>query len=238
MASRKLPAFQFYPGDWMKDPALRACSCPSRGLWIDMICLMHESPVRGHLVLPTGIPLTNIQLSRIVGLSQEETVEYLTELEMAGVLSIGPVEEYVCKRMVRDEAKREALSEAGRRGGLTTQGKPKGGSSSSPSPSSSPSIEISVSEAYTLMKDTEVIDVWRAIPKTRQRQRAVVCKAIRDSIDRGASREKLAERVTAYYESPEGLGGFHRGPARWFNEDGQEEPDEAWHGRGEDTEKF
>jgi len=48
----KLPSFQFYPGDWMKDPALRSVSLAARGLYIDLLCLMWECPERG--VLKTG----------------------------------------------------------------------------------------------------------------------------------------------------------------------------------------
>ena len=33
----KLPAFQFYPGDWRKDPNLCRCSHAAKGVWIDMI---------------------------------------------------------------------------------------------------------------------------------------------------------------------------------------------------------
>ncbi len=43
----KLPSFQFYPGDWMKDPALRSVSLEARGLWMDMLCLLFESVRRG-----------------------------------------------------------------------------------------------------------------------------------------------------------------------------------------------
>ena len=40
---KKAPAFQFYPGDWLRDPGIRACPLTSRGLWIEMICLMSDS---------------------------------------------------------------------------------------------------------------------------------------------------------------------------------------------------
>ncbi len=43
----KLPSFQFYPGDWMKDPSLRSVSLEARGLWMDMLCLLFESVRRG-----------------------------------------------------------------------------------------------------------------------------------------------------------------------------------------------
>lgn len=46
----KLPSFQFYPGDWQKDPALRSCSPASRGIFIDSLCLMFDCAQRGVLV--------------------------------------------------------------------------------------------------------------------------------------------------------------------------------------------
>jgi hypothetical protein len=63
----KLPFFKFYPGDWMKDPALRSVSIAARGLWIDMLCLMHESDRRGYLQHATGKPVTAEQLARMTG---------------------------------------------------------------------------------------------------------------------------------------------------------------------------
>jgi hypothetical protein len=48
----KLPSFQFYPGDWMKDPDLRRCTPIARGVYIDVLCLMHENTWRGILTTP------------------------------------------------------------------------------------------------------------------------------------------------------------------------------------------
>lgn len=39
----KRPAFQFYPGDWRANANLRRCSHYERGVWIDVMCLMHDS---------------------------------------------------------------------------------------------------------------------------------------------------------------------------------------------------
>lgn len=47
----KLPAFQFYPGDWRKDPGVQSLSFHDRGVWHEMLCLMHESEERGKLTL-------------------------------------------------------------------------------------------------------------------------------------------------------------------------------------------
>ena len=45
----KAPAFQFYVKDWLSDPQLRMASLISRGIWIDLLCLMWESSERGKL---------------------------------------------------------------------------------------------------------------------------------------------------------------------------------------------
>lgn len=39
----KTPAFQLYTGDWKKDPELSMCSASTRGIWIDLICSMHDN---------------------------------------------------------------------------------------------------------------------------------------------------------------------------------------------------
>ena len=66
----KLPAFQFYPGDWRKDPNLCRCSHAAKGVWIDMICLMHETEERG--VLSTnGIPWTEDDMHILTSFARE-----------------------------------------------------------------------------------------------------------------------------------------------------------------------
>jgi len=112
----KLPAMMFYPGDWLKDPAIRAVSLAARGLWIDMLCLMHESPRRGYLQHVSGKPVTAEQLARMTGCSTDEVSRLLQELEDAGVFSCTEHGVIYSRRMVRDEHIRQIRSEAGRKG--------------------------------------------------------------------------------------------------------------------------
>ena len=49
MLKGKAPAFQFYVKDWLCDPQLRMCSHTTKGIWIDLLCLMWEAPERGKL---------------------------------------------------------------------------------------------------------------------------------------------------------------------------------------------
>lgn len=110
------PWFPFYPADWLRDSALRAVSVASRGVWIDLLALMHQSPHRGRLELPTGQPPTAAQLARMLGLHPNASARYLTELEQAGVLTRDG-QTLVSRRMVRDEARRVAAVEHGSKGG-------------------------------------------------------------------------------------------------------------------------
>jgi len=101
----------------MKDPALRSVSIAARGLWIDMLCLLFESDRRGYLQHCTGKPVTPDQLARMTGCSAEEVSRLLQELEDSGVFSRTDHGVLFSRRMVSDERKRMACSEAGRKGG-------------------------------------------------------------------------------------------------------------------------
>lgn len=115
--SDKLPAFQFYPGDWRKDPGIQACSFAARGLWVEMLCLMHESEQRGYLVL-AGRAITPEQLARQTGGSADEVRGLLAELETAGVFSRDENGVIFSRRMGRDEHIRRVRSEAGKLGAV------------------------------------------------------------------------------------------------------------------------
>lgn len=45
----KRPAFQFYPGDWQANSNLRRCTHAEKGVWLDVMCLMHDSEEYGVL---------------------------------------------------------------------------------------------------------------------------------------------------------------------------------------------
>lgn len=46
------PSFQFYPGDWSANPNLRRCTFAERGIWVDVMCLMHDQDEYGVLRWP------------------------------------------------------------------------------------------------------------------------------------------------------------------------------------------
>lgn len=46
------PSFQFYPADWRNNANLRRCSPAARGIWIDVICVLHDSDEYGMVRWP------------------------------------------------------------------------------------------------------------------------------------------------------------------------------------------
>lgn len=117
----------------MADDRLRLVSLAARGLWMDCLCLMHQSPARGYLLSAAGGPLAPPQLARAVGESVDTVAALLAELESAGVFSRDERGVIVCRRMVRDEGFRAKCSDAGKKGGGNptfkgaTKGESKGG---------------------------------------------------------------------------------------------------------------
>lgn len=43
----KRPSFQFYPGDWQANSNLRRCTHEEKGVWIDVMCLLHDQEEYG-----------------------------------------------------------------------------------------------------------------------------------------------------------------------------------------------
>jgi hypothetical protein len=46
------PSFQFYPGDWTSNSNLRRCTHAEKGIWMDVMCLMHDQEDYGILRWP------------------------------------------------------------------------------------------------------------------------------------------------------------------------------------------
>lgn len=110
----KRPSFQFYPSDWRNDAGLTLCSLEARGLWIEMICIMHAAEPYGHLCA-AGRPLNARDLARLVGESERDVKRMLEELTRNNVCSVQDGA-FFSRRMVRDEALRDARAAGGKAG--------------------------------------------------------------------------------------------------------------------------
>ena len=236
----KLPSFQFYPGDWMKDPGLRSVSLEARGLWIDMLCLLFESVRRGYLQHATGKPVSPEQLARMTGDSAEQVSRLLQELEDSGVFSRTEQGTIYSRRMIRDERKRTACSEAGKKGGgnpdfhgtkylrPTFKGNPKGESKGgrkgeskqNPNPSSSTSSSIHTPlppEGGTEAEDLFPV-FWESYPLKVKKPKALA--AFRKLKPDRALLDRMLEAIGQQKQSRawrKDNGQFIPHPATWLN---------------------
>lgn len=114
MPAEKEPWLKFWVDDWLCDLELRRCSPAARGLWIDMICLMHKSKTYGHL---------SNDLREVAGYAQVSAIEakrLLGELETRNIFSRTDTGVIFSRKMVRDDKRRSTLRENGSRGGPKT----------------------------------------------------------------------------------------------------------------------
>jgi hypothetical protein len=114
----KLPSFQFYPADWRKDPGVQSLTFHQRGVWLEILCLMHESPRRGLLLMPNGNTMSDDALSRVIGLDKQNLTTTLTAILECGVADREPeTGALMNRRMIRDEELRQTRARCGKMGG-------------------------------------------------------------------------------------------------------------------------
>jgi hypothetical protein len=78
----KLPYLPLFTGDYLKDPKLSMCSPATRGIWIDLLCAMHELGRSGQV---TG---TLEQLARISRSTSADVASAIRELDASGAADV------------------------------------------------------------------------------------------------------------------------------------------------------
>jgi hypothetical protein len=116
MRKSKKESFSFYPQDWMSDSRLRLCSAGARGLWIDILCLMHLSNERGYLLIDDTV-LDEQMLQKRLGYDAQEFDDCFTELRRYNIIKKDENNRYFCKRIVNDQVLSEKRSMSGKLGG-------------------------------------------------------------------------------------------------------------------------
>lgn len=78
----KLPWFKFFPTWWLGDTELSKCTSATRGVWMDLLCAMHQSGRSGELRGTTD------QIARLARCSTAELTQALTELQATGTADV------------------------------------------------------------------------------------------------------------------------------------------------------
>lgn len=144
----KRPSFQFYPGDWSSNPNLKRCSFAEKGIWLEVMCLMHDQPEYGLIrwtlrEIAEAVKCKPAELQALVrkGVMKghdESVSDAFVYIPRSGrkdgepvvlvAIQAGPV--WYSSRMVRDEYVRTIRAEAGANGDApkaTPKATPKGG---------------------------------------------------------------------------------------------------------------
>lgn len=116
MKPARNPWMKFYPADWRADAMLRLCSIAARGLWAEMMCIMHDAERYGSLLV-NGRRIDKKQLAGLAGISEKECTLLLLELEGNGVFSRDDDGTIYSRRMRRDFEKAARDKENGKGGG-------------------------------------------------------------------------------------------------------------------------
>lgn len=174
---KKEPAFMYYPKDWRAD-AVFSCSIGARGLWHEMLNMMHASERYGYLS-NNGLPIPDEQVARYCGVSLMEYQTLLTELERAGVPRRTSNGIIFSRRMVEDFKARANWRKLKQNQRLKTGAAgcpPVVHSMSSPSSSSSafPSAKKEESKTFAHREpDGQEFEIfWEAYPKKLGKKKA------------------------------------------------------------------
>jgi hypothetical protein len=95
---------------------LRLCSIAARGLWAEMMCIMHEAERYGSLLV-NGRRIDKKQLAGLAGISEKECSALLMDLEGNGVFSRDEDGTIYSRRMRRDFEKAVKDQKNGKGGG-------------------------------------------------------------------------------------------------------------------------
>ena len=110
------PWVKWFFRDWRSDLAVRSCSLSARGLWHEMLGLMHDAEPYGHLIVAGQHPSPET-LAVLIGVDKQEVIQGLKQLETAGVFSRTDEGVIFSRRMVRDMLLKRKKVACGRLGG-------------------------------------------------------------------------------------------------------------------------
>lgn len=234
----KRPSFQFYPADWRKDPALSTCSLAARGLWIELMCVAHESDEYGVLCI-NGKGMSTAQIARTVGEIPKVVASLIDELEQAAVFSRRSDGSIYSRRMVSDEHLRNIRSAAGRLGGnpnlLGSNNELKASNGSdlvkqtnkqrtTPSSSSSSSYKnlseanASSSEKSSPASSAEFPKFWATWPRSDRKDAKGKCEEKWKRFKLDFIADKILAHVELSKRSAKWIDGFEPSPLKYLSE--------------------
>ena len=219
----KLPAIQFYPGDWRKDVGVQSLSYHDRGVWFEMLMLMHESPVRGKLMIGDK-GATEELIAGVLHIDVDSFKATVSTLLERGVcVRDSRTGALMNRRMVRDEderSKNRRKLAKWRKEQKTKEECNQPVTAKKPLPSSSSSITSSSSTSVSKYSRATLEEIYEAYPKRVAKEAAIVAieKALRKSKLESSAMLALVRAYAEQREGAEGHPQYTPNPATWFNQ--------------------
>ncbi|HUX03091.1 MAG TPA: hypothetical protein VMY35_19190 [Phycisphaerae bacterium] len=105
--------FTVFPADWFAEETLKFVSFAAQGLWINIIFLLHRSPIRGELRRGDGSKMDGNALATVLGRTPDQVLPALQELIDHGVCSTLDDGTVYSRRMRRGKSLKEKRKDAG-----------------------------------------------------------------------------------------------------------------------------
>ena len=149
---------QWYPGDWQRDFGVRSCSLAARGLWREMLDVMHDGEPRGTMQVGRKIITDPAEIAALVAAKPgEDVAALLAELEAADVFSRNEAGAIYSRRMVRDTYISDIRRVSGSEGGKVAQAKVRGKNEEPPADADAVEEEVEKKE-----KNDDFDALWSA----------------------------------------------------------------------------
>ena len=205
----KLPYLPLYTGDWVKDPALTLCTPATRGIWIDLLCAMHERGRCGELLGTVD------QLSRFARCTAAELALALDDLHTTGAAVVQKRDTSIFvrnRRMYEESQKRKSNAERQKRHREVCRNAESNGDVAL-------DIECDIDASFELF--------WSLFPKGRKKSKGKAREAFGKAICK-VNDLVIIEAAKKYAASDEGQGPYVKMPSTWLNQECWDDDPNAW----------
>lgn len=213
--AKKLPYLDLYTGDWLKDPSLSLCEPATRGIWIDLLCAMHE---RDRCGVITGTPDQLARISRCSAVDFVQAVADLQTHQAAEVTQRGDKYTVINRRMKNDadRRKREAARQRRKREALSAHCH---GDVALDNDLSLEEIEKRLLDLFD--------DFWAAYPPGRKTSKGKARESWMVAVQKEPA-ERIIAAAKHYATTPDGKGQFVKMPSTWLNQECWDDDRAAW----------
>lgn len=221
---------KWFVGDWKKNPKVRLLTAESKGVWLEILCAMHELD-------SYELMGTIRELSKQSGVEKDEMERSLIELEKYEVANIvrdkSQVVTVVSRRRMKEAEMREYESERKKKYRESIKEKKVSRHCPDNVPlSDSDSVSVSKKNKKKVWTKIDIETLYQKYPRKVGKRAALT--AIENALTRCASRTGidplafLTKRVEAFAASPVGQGDYCPNPSTWFNQDRFDDDTKEW----------